>query len=50
MARLHPIPCGTGLLLLPDFPDHIDDFSDPDHDERVVKPARRTKEFRRARV
>jgi len=43
MPRLHPIPCGTGLLLLPDF-------SDPVCDERVVKPARRTKGSRRARV
>jgi hypothetical protein len=43
MSRLHPIPCGTGLLLLPDFSDLV-------HDERVVKPARRTKGSRCARV
>ncbi len=42
MTRLHPIPCGTGLLLLPDF-------SEPVRDERVVKPTHR-KEPRRARV
>jgi len=42
MSRLHPIPCGTGLLLLPDF-------CNPVRDERVVKPAH-WKEPRRARV
>ena len=35
MPRFHPIPCGTGLLLLPEF-------SNPIHEERVVKPAQRT--------
>ncbi len=33
-SRLHPIPCGTVVLLLPDF-------GNPTYDERVVKPARR---------
>jgi len=42
MSRLQPIPCGTGLLLLPDF-------SNPVRDERIVKPAHR-KESRHARV
>jgi hypothetical protein len=43
MSRLHPIPFGVGTLLVPDF-------TDPVRDERVVKPARRGKEFRRDRV
>jgi len=42
MSRFHPIPCGTGLLLLPDF-------GNPVRDERVVRPTHR-KESRRARV
>ena len=40
--RLHPIPCGAVVLLVPDF-------CNPVHEERVVKPARR-KGHRRARV
>jgi hypothetical protein len=43
MSRLHPIPCGTGVLLIP-----IPDFCNT-HDERVVKPTHR-KESRRARI
>jgi len=42
MSRLHPIPCGTGLLLLPDL-------NHPFRHERVVRPTHR-KEPRRARV
>lgn len=42
MSRLHPIPFGTGVLLVPDW-------CNPVRDERVVKPARR-KGHRRARV
>lgn len=34
MSRLHPIPYGTGFLLVPDT-------SRPLRDTRVVKPARR---------
>jgi hypothetical protein len=34
MARLHPIPYGNGVLLVPDF-------MNPTRDERIVKPARR---------
>lgn len=40
MSRLHPIPYGTGVLLVPDF-------MYPVRDERIVKPARRRKESRR---
>jgi len=42
MSRLHPIPYGTGVLLVPDW-------VNPVRDERVVKPTRH-KEPRRARV
>jgi hypothetical protein len=42
MSRLHPIPYGTGVLLVPDW-------VNPVRDERVVKPTR-CKESRRARV
>jgi hypothetical protein len=42
MPRLHPIPYGLGVLLIPDF-------CDPVRDERVVKPTRR-KGYRRDRV
>lgn len=42
MSRLHPIPYGTGVLLVPDW-------LNPVRDERVVKPTRH-KESRRARV
>ena len=43
MSRLHPIPYGAGVLLLPDW-------CCPVPDERIVKPARKLKESRRARV
>jgi hypothetical protein len=37
MSRLHPIPYGAGLVLVPDFcAPHA-----PRHDDRVVRPARR---------
>ena len=42
MTRLHPIPYGAGVLLVPDW-------CNPPREERVVKPARR-KESRRANV
>lgn len=34
MSRLHPIPFGGGVLLVPDY-------CAPVRDERIVKPARR---------
>jgi hypothetical protein len=39
MSRLHPIPYGAGVLLVPDYcmP------PTPKHDERIVRPARRLK-------
>jgi hypothetical protein len=37
MSRLHPIPYGAGVLLVPDYcAPHV-----PVHDERVVIPTRR---------
>lgn len=44
MSRLHPIPTGAGVLLVPDW------FAPPTpvHDERIVKPARRRRGSRRA--
>lgn len=33
MARLHPIPYGNGVILVPDF-------MNPTRDERIVKPTR----------
>ncbi len=42
MSRLHPIPYGAGVLLVPDW-------CNPVRDERVVRPTHR-KEPRRARV
>ena len=42
MSRLHPIPFGAVVLLVPDF-------CNPVRDERVVRPALR-KGLRRARV
>ena len=43
MSRLHPIPYGGGILLVPDY-------CNPVRDERIVKPTRRAKGYRRARV
>lgn len=43
MSRLHPIPYGAGVLLVPDF-------CAPVRDERIVKPSRHKKGYRRARV
>jgi hypothetical protein len=43
MSRLHPIPYGAGVLLVPDW------CTAPRHDERVVRPTYR-KGSRRARV
>lgn len=37
MSRLHPIPYGTGILLVPDYVAP----GATSRDERVVKPARR---------
>jgi hypothetical protein len=39
-SRLHPIPCGPVVLLLPDY-------CNPMHEDRVVRPTRR-KRGRRA--
>ena len=37
MSRLHPIPYGAGVLLVPDYcAPHV-----PAHDERIVIPSRR---------
>ena len=43
MSRLHPIPYGAGVLLVPDYcmP------PTPKHDERIVRPARRLRGPRR---
>jgi hypothetical protein len=43
MSRLHPIPYGAGIILVPD------NFvpPTPKHDHRVVRPARRIKGTRR---
>ncbi|MDX6438426.1 MAG: hypothetical protein QOF45_1009 [Gaiellaceae bacterium] len=43
MTRLIPIPYALGILF-------VEDPADPVRDERVVRPARRIKESRRARV
>ena len=44
MSRLHPIPYGAGVLLLPDYcAPHVDD-----HDHRIVRPTRRVKGKRHA--
>jgi hypothetical protein len=40
MSRLHPIPYGNGIILVPDW-------MNPVRDERVVRPARRGKAVRR---
>ena len=37
MSRLHPIPCGTGIALVPDWMAP----PTPHRDERIVRPARR---------
>ncbi len=34
MSRLHPVPFGNGVLLVPDF-------VSPIRDERIVKPMRK---------
>ena len=37
MSRLHPIPYGAGVLLVPDYcAPHVDG-----HDDRIVRPTRR---------
>jgi hypothetical protein len=41
MSRLYPISYGAGVLLVSDPPE-------PARDERIVRPARRKKESRRA--
>ena len=43
MSRLYPISYGAGVLLVSEFGNRIPD-------DRVVKPTRRKKESRRARV
>jgi hypothetical protein len=43
MSRLHPIPYGAGVLLVPDYCAP----TAPVHDERVVIPTRRRKGLRR---
>jgi hypothetical protein len=40
MSRLHRIPYGNGIILVPDW-------MNPVRDERVVRPARRGKAVRR---
>jgi hypothetical protein len=39
-TRLHPIPCGAVVLLVPEF--------NPAYDERIVRPTRRRRGGRRA--
>jgi hypothetical protein len=48
MSRLHAIPSGAGVLLVPDYcnPYH----SSQGRDERIVRPAPSRKEGRRARI
>ena len=41
MSRLYPVSYGAGILL-------VSDLSQPARDERIVRPARRKKESRRA--
>ncbi len=43
MSRLYPVSYGAGVLLVPDM-------GNPIPDERIVKPTRRVKGYRRARV
>jgi hypothetical protein len=43
MSRLHAIPSGAGVLLVPDY-------CNPMRDERIVRPAPSRKEGRRARI
>ena len=43
MSRLHPVSCGAGVMLVPDSWNAVPD-------ERIVKPTRLKKEYRRARV
>jgi hypothetical protein len=44
MTRLHPVSYGAGVLLLPDW------CSPVPPDNRVVRPARKIRESRRASV
>jgi hypothetical protein len=43
MSRLHAISYGAGVLLVPDY-------CNPVREERVVRPAKRRKESRNARI
>mgnify|MGYP000047016169 CR=1 FL=1 len=43
MSRLHPIPYGAGVLLVPDYCAP----PTPKHDDRIVRPSRRGRGFRR---
>ena len=43
MSRLYPVSYGAGVLL-------VSDFNNRPPDDRVVRPTRRRKESRRARV
>ena len=48
MFPLHPTPHDASVYLVPDWCNPVTDERVPGRDERVVKPARRIKESRRA--